>query len=434
MKISGWGKQKLINCKIVKPKTISEIKRSITKNCISRGMGRSYGDSSIQPKKTIVMTNFSKIINFDNTNGIIKVQAGIKLLDLLGYIVPKGWFIPVSPGTKFVTIGGMIASNVHGKNHHKVGGLVNFLKEIKVIDENKKIRICSNKIQKNFFLSTCGGMGLTGVVIEATIKLKKIDNSYIKETIYCTKELKETINQITKSNKHEYSIAWLDCTSNKNFGRGVIFCGEHARRSNLIDKNRRLFFVKKSNFKIFFPLPKFIFNRFFIKVFNNLYYHINLLKKKTKIVNYDSFFYPLDRILNWNNLYGKYGFIQYQCVVPQKKNLLSILSILKYSNIESFLVTIKILKKDKGLLSFPIEGYTIAIDIPSKKNNITLLNKLNDQVIKSKGKVYLTKDSFMTEYIFKKMYNKNLEKFKKIIRKKKNIQIFNSLQSKRLNL
>ena len=434
MKISGWGKQKLINCKIAKPKTILEIKSAIVKNCIPRGMGRSYGDSSIQPKKTIIMTNFSKILNFDKRKGIIKIQAGIKLLDLLKYIIPRGWFIPVSPGTKFVTIGGMIASNVHGKNHHKVGGIINFVKEIKVIDEKKRIRICSNRKQKNFFLSTCGGMGLTGIIIEATIKLKKIDTSFIKEKTYCTKNLEETVDQIVKSNKHEYSIAWLDCTSNKSFGRGIIFCGEHAKKQHLIDKKKKLTFIKKNNINIFFSLPKFIFNGFFIKIFNSFYYHVNLLKKKVNIVDYDKFFYPLDTLLNWNNLYGKDGFIQYQCVVPSKKNLFNILKFLKNSNIKSFLVTVKILKKDRGLLSFPIKGYTLAIDIPFKKSNSKFINQLDDQVLKSKGKIYLTKDSTMNKFVFKKMYNKNLEIFKKKIRTKQNTEIFNSLQSKRLNV
>ena len=186
-------------------------------------MGRSYGDSSIQPNKTIIMTNYSKILKFDKKNGIIKTQAGISLFELLKFIIPKGWFVPVSPGTKYVTIGGMIASNVHGKNHHKVGGMINHLINIKLIDENKKIKLCSKLKQKNLFFATCGGMGLTGIILEATIKLKKIETSLIKEKTYCTKNLDETISKVIKSNNHEYSIAWIDCTAtNKKFGRGYF--------------------------------------------------------------------------------------------------------------------------------------------------------------------------------------------------------------------
>ena len=202
----------------------------------------------------------------------------------------------------------------------------------------------------------------------------------------------------------------------------------------MIDKKKKLTFIKKNNINIFFSLPKFIFNGFFIKIFNSFYYHVNLLKKKVNIVDYDKFFYPLDTLLNWNNLYGKDGFIQYQCVVPSKKNLFNILKFLKNSNIKSFLVTVKILKKDRGLLSFPIKGYTLAIDIPFKKSNSKFINQLDDQVLKSKGKIYLTKDSTMNKFVFKKMYNKNLEIFKKKIRTKQNTEIFNSLQSKRLNV
>ncbi len=257
MRISGWGKNNFVDCKTVKPKTVFEIKKHIVAKCIARGLGRSYGDSSMQPNKTIIMTNYSDILRFDKKKGIIKLQAGISLLKLLKYIIPKGWFIPVSPGTKYVTIGGMIASNVHGKNHHKVGGIINHIKEIKLIDHNKKIKSCSIKKRKNLFLATCGGMGLTGIILEATIKLKKIETSLIKEKTYCTKNLKETISTIIKSNKFEYSIAWIDCTaSKKNFGRGVVFCGEHLKKRNLsTDVNTMTFKNKKKN-KYFFFVTK----------------------------------------------------------------------------------------------------------------------------------------------------------------------------------
>ena len=434
MKISGWGKNTVSECKIVKPKTLSGLKKEIVKNCIARGMGRSYGDSSIQPNKTIVMTNFSKVIKFDHIKGIIKVEAGITLLDLLKVIVPKRWFVPVSPGTKFVTIGGMIASNVHGKNHHKTGGFENHLIEIKVIDENKMTRKCSIKKEKAFFLGTCGGMGLTGIIIEATIKLKKIETSYIEERIYCTKNMEDTIKQIEKSNKYHYSIAWVDCAANNhNFGRGVIFCGEHVKKNFLPKNANKLNVKKKKKFNVFFSLPKFIFNNFFIRIFNILYYYTNYLKKNVSYVDYDKFFYPLDSLLNWNNLYGNNGFIQYQCVVPKKKDIIKILKIFKYSDIKSFLVTVKILKKDKGLLSFPMKGYTLAFDVPHSKKNSILINQLNKQLLKSKGKIYLAKDSLMKASFFRSTY-KGLNKFKKTIRNKKNTQIFTSMQSRRLEL
>ena len=342
------------------------------------------------------------------------------MIDLLKFIIPKGWFIPVSPGTKFVTVGGMIASNVHGKNHHKVGGIINHLKEIKVLDVNKKVINFLIKKKKNFFLSTCGGMGLTGVILEAKIKLKKINTSYIYEKTYCTRNLKDTINQIAKSNKYEYSIAWIDCTAKNNFGRGVIFCGEHLDQKYLNEKLKDPFFVEKKKLKISFSLPKFIFNSFFIKIFNTIYYYSNLFKKNKNIVDYDKFFYPLDNLLNWNNLYGKKGFLQYQCVLPKKIDLINILNILKKSNFKSFLVTLKILKKDPGFLSFPIKGYTLAFDIPVSANTSTLINQLNQYLLESKGKIYLTKDSTMSKLFFQKIYGNNLKKFKKIIRTKKN--------------
>ena len=434
MKLSGWGKNIVRKCKVVKPKTLLTLKKEIGENCIARGMGRSYGDSSLQPNKTIVMTNFSKINKFDYKKGIITVEAGITLENLLKVIIPKGWFVPVSPGTKFVTVGGMIASNVHGKNHHNSGGFENHLVEIKVIDENKNIRKCSLQKEKVFFLGTCGGMGLTGVIIEATIKLKKIETPYIEEKIICTKGLEDTIKKIGISNKYHYSIAWIDCAAkNKNFGRAVIFCGEHVKK-NILPKNlSKLEFKKKKKFNIFFSLPRFIFNGFFIRIFNILYYYSNYLKQSVNYVDYDKFFYPLDSLLNWNSLYGNKGFIQYQCVVPKKIDIMNILKIFKYSDIKSFLVTLKILKKDKGLLSFPIKGYTLAFDVPYSQKNSILFSQLNKQVLKSKGKIYLTKDSLMNASFFKSTY-KNIAKFKKTIRNKKNKKTFSSMQSNRLEL
>lgn len=430
--ISGWGRNPNIFCNVKYPKNLNSLKKLIDKKCIARGNGRSYGDSSLQPNLTIDMKNFNKFYFFDDINGLVKVQSGLILNDLLKIIVPKGWFVPVSPGTKFVTIGGMVASNVHGKNHHKVGGFINYVKSITIINEHKKIITCSEKINKILFKSTFGGMGLTGVIIDITFKLKKIKNSFIDQKIFCTKDLKDTLKNLKKTCKSTYTVGWIDCAKkNKNFGRSVIFTGEHNQ-----DENKELIYIKDKGL----TLPRFnysfLLNSFSIKLFNFFYYKYNFLKKKKNIVNYNSYFYPLDLVKNWNIFYGEKGFFQYQFFIQDKiayKGIKEILNLVQQNTIVSFLTTIKYMGKDSSILAFSDKGFTLALDFKYTMYNLNLAEKLDALIVKYKGRIYLTKDSRMSKKKFNKTY-KNLNFFKNKIRTKKNKSVFASLQSERIDL
>ena len=234
--ISGWGCNPNVFCNVKYPKNLNSLKRLIDKKCIARGNGRSYGDSSLQPNLTIDMKNFNKFYYFDDINGLVKVQSGLILNDLLKIIVPKGWFVPVSPGTKFVTIGGMVASNVHGKNHHKVGGFINYVKSLTIINEHKKIITCSEKNNKILFKSTFGGMGLTGVIIDITFKLKKILNKQsIKSIISNQKNFVVRMDLPGKyKNKHKSIILLEQYNNSKNKVLAL-----HQLENSL--RNKRLF-------------------------------------------------------------------------------------------------------------------------------------------------------------------------------------------------
>ena len=430
--ISGWGCNPNVFCNVKYPKNLNSLKRLIDKKCIARGNGRSYGDSSLQPNLTIDMKNFNKFYYFDDINGLVKVQSGLILNDLLKIIVPKGWFVPVSPGTKFVTIGGMVASNVHGKNHHKVGGFINYVKSLTIINEHKKIITCSKKINKILFKSTFGGMGLTGVIIDITFKLKKIKNSFINQKIFCTKDLKDTLKNLKKTYKSTYTVGWIDCSKkNKNFGRSVIFTGEHNQ-----DENKELIYIKDKELTLPGFDYSFLLNSFTIKLFNFFYYKYNFLKKKKNIVNYNSYFYPLDLIKNWNILYGEKGFFQYQFFIQEKiayKGIKEILNIVQQNTTVSFLTTIKYMGKDSSILAFSDKGFTLALDFKYTIYNLNLAEKLDTLIVKYKGRIYLTKDSRMSKKKFNKTY-KNLNFFKNKIRTKKNKSVFASLQSERIDL
>ena len=432
MILSGWGRHPKISCSIFRPKNINELKKLIKNKCIPRGNGRSYGDSSLQPDGTIEMKNFNRILFFNKKIGVVKIEAGILLDDLLKIIIPQGWFIPVSPGTKFVTLGGMVASNVHGKNHHNVGGILNFLENITLLNENKKIITCSKYKNKNLFYATCGGMGLTGFILDVTVRLHKITNSYIDQKIICTKNLNDTLKELKKDTKASYSVAWIDCTGNKNnFGRSVIFTGEHNK-----DYSKELFYKKNKIINVPFFLSNFFLNYITIYMFNCVYYYFNFFKNKFSIISYDDFFYPLDKIKNWNELYGKDGFIQCQFFIPEinsYKAIRKIMKLIQSKSSVSFLTTLKYMGKDDAMLAFAGKGFAVALDFKNTDCNLKLLNKIDKIIVNYNGRIYLTKDSRMEKKTFYKTY-KNIKIFKKTVRNFKNKHTFSSLQSERICL
>ncbi len=438
VEISGWGRSIREKCNLVefKPSNIKNIFKE--KKFIARGMGRSYGDSSLQRKQTINMVNHRQIIFFDKIKGILTVESGISINDVINRIIPQGFFMPVTPGSKFVTIGGMVASNVHGKNHHLDGGFSNFIISFVLLSNNGKKKTCSPSKNKDLFYATIGGMGLTGIILEVKFSLLKIETNLINQKIIPTKDLKETMKVFSENSKMKYSVAWIDCLARKKkLGRSIIFLGEHLT-SEQLKKSRSNYEYSKSDRNILsipFQMPSIILNNFTIRIFNFFYYHINK-NKIPSTVGIDKFFYPLDKIRNWNLIYGKKGFLQYQFVIPLNKSyegITEILQILERHKTYPFLTVLKQFKrKDIGILSFPIKGYTLALDFPITSKIYEVLDKLDDIVIKHKGRIYLTKDSRIPSSKFHLMYKKDIKKFlnNKFMKNRK----FNSHQSERLGI
>jgi decaprenylphospho-beta-D-ribofuranose 2-oxidase len=430
-KISGWGNNNFINSKIYFPKNISEIKKLIKPKTIARGLGRSYGDSSIQPNSTVITTRLDKMLYFNVKTGVIEAESGITIESMLEAIVKKGWFLPVTPGSKKITLGGMIASNVHGKNHHKVGSFKSHIINLKIINQNKKLLTCSKKTNKKLFNYTVGGMGLTGIIYSCKFKLKKIKSDLIYQEKIKNNNLKETINSIKKSHNWEYNVSWIDTSANKkNLGRSIL------TRGKFVDKKINKFNIYKNKKKILFPkiFPSWFIGRFIIRLLNILYFNFNSLDKiKTDI---DSFFYPLDKIENWNVAYGKSGFISYQCLIPNKnsyKVIKKILNIIKDNKTYSFVSVLKSMGKNDGHLSFGSPGFTIVFDFPIYKNIYTTLDEIDQIVLANNGKLYLTKDSRVDKDKFRRI-NKEFfsDTFKKF--RNSNSKIFSSLQSERLKI
>jgi decaprenylphospho-beta-D-ribofuranose 2-oxidase len=437
--ISNWGNYPVIESDEISFVFEDQIQKLIPEkqNIIARGNGRCYGDASLG-KTTISTLKYDKILSFDTISGIIECQSGVTLDQILEVIVPKGWFLPVTPGTKYITVGGAVASDVHGKNHHVDGSFSRHVIEMDILLANGDITTCSPTVQPELFWATCGGMGLTGIITRVIFDLKKIESSYIKQKQVKAENLDEVLNLFDQYKHYTYSVAWIDCLKKgKNFGRSILILGEHATVSDLSEEQKKDPLQLPDKKKITFPfqLPSFILNTFTVKAFNFAYYSKNTKKEINNIVSYEPFFYPLDAILHWNRGYGKKGFVQYQFVLPleSKEGLVEILTRISNKGLGSFLAVLKVFGKQDDLISFPMEGYTLALDFPVRDGLFEFLNELDEIVLKYGGRIYLSKDARMKSQTFWKSY-KYADKFKSILKKYNPNGSINSDQSERLQI
>ena len=423
----SWGNYPKFKIKSKKP---FNGKISFNEKFIPYGNGRSYGDSCIN-HNLVDFKSHNKIIHFDKVGGNIHVQSGILLEEIIKIIVPQGWFLKVSPGSKYVTVGGAIASDVHGKNHHIEGCFSESIDFFKLMLPNGKILKCSKNINKEYFYTTCGGMGLTGVILEAKIKLLKIKSSYINKTTIKAANLKECFKIFESIGDKHYSAAWIDSMAKgRNIGRSIIQYGEFDDDGDFTYKNK-----KALNIPFYFP--NFFLNSFTIKLFNFCYYEKVRKKISFKKVCLNSFLFPLDSISNWTRIYGKGGFLQYQFIIPKNNSYSGIMSVLdeiSRSNTGSFLGVLKLHgKSNKNYLSFPMEGYSLALDFRANEKNLCLLKKLDKIISHYNGRIYLSKDARVSKEVFEKGYSKITE-FRNFRDKHKLKELISSLQSERLEI
>jgi len=399
-----------------------------TNEFIPFGNGRSYGDSAIN-EEILYCKNYNNFLAFDDKEGILTCQAGVLLSEIIESYLPRGWFLKVTPGTKLITVGGAIASDVHGKNHHVEGCFSQCVKEFTIMLPSGEIETC--KPGSELFYATCGGMGLTGVILEAKISLKKVNSQYIRQTTIKTKNLKETFDAFESHKELPYSVAWIDCLAkDENLGKCLLMVGDFADDGDLDYKS-------KNRLNIPFNFPTFALNNLSVKAFNWLYYKKapdGISKQKVGI---DSFFYPLDAIKNWNRIYGKNGFTQYQFILPKEtsfEGLQEILAKIADSGKGSFLAVLKLYgKKNKNYLSFPIEGYSLALDFKMEDGLFELLDELDKVVVRHGGRIYLTKDVRVSQKTFESGYEQ-IDKFREFRKENKMDEKLNSLQSKRLSI
>jgi len=377
------------------------------------GLGRSYGDCCLNDENYLIPTkSLNKFISFDRESGLLTCDSGVSLDEILQLIIPFGWFLPVTPGTKFVTLGGAIANDVHGKNHYSKGTFGCHVEEFELLRSDGQRLQCSLEENSDWFQTTIGGLGLTGLITWARIKLIPIRSAFIDGEIVKTKNLDEFLEISDASEReYDYSVSWLDCLAPANqYGRGLFIRGNHSEKGEL-----RLH--RHSKLTIPFDFPGFTLNSFSVKAFNACYYWKQLERKKQFRQHYDAFFYPLDRLNNWNRFYGRAGFFQYQCVIPfpdHKLYLREMLHLIARAGQGSFLGVVKVFGdvRSPGLLSFPRPGVTLAIDFANKETKTKLLFKELDQVVRvARGRIYPAKDACMSATDFAEYYPQ-INKFK----------------------
>lgn len=406
---SSWGNypKDQQDASIQKRRWADEPLPADTSSLLPYGNGRSYGDSCLNKNGTLLdMRGLDRILSFDARTGILRCEAGVLLANILPFVVPMGWFPAVTPGTCFVTIGGAIANDVHGKNHHRTGSFGQHVLRFALQRSDCGVIVCSKAENSDYFEATIGGLGLTGVILWAEIQLKPVANAaMLVETIRFA-NLDEFFLLSSQSDKdYEYTVAWIDCLAQKQrLGRGVFMRANHAPPLENIPKAPG----KKPAIAI---EPPFSFiNGLSLRAFNSLYYHRQIGKTKISHVHYKPFFYPLDGLKNWNRLYGRAGFLQYQCVIPPasaKEGIKSILSTIAAAKKGSFLAVLKMFGNQAapGMLSFPRPGTTLALDFPNQgQSTLDFLNRLDEIVGEAGGAVYPAKDARLSRARFEQYF------------------------------
>lgn len=440
--ISDWGNYPVVEADVEGFDTVGRLQEALAVpgETIAFGNGRSYGDASLQ-NRILLTRRFNKLLSFDETTGTLCCLAGALLSEILDVFVPRGWFLPVTPGTKLITVGGAIAADVHGKNHHVDGSFGQHVLSMDVMRNDGSIITCSRTENAGFFKVTVGGMGLSGVILTATFRLRRIETAYIAEESARASNLDEIMDCFESSMEWSFSVAWIDCLARgDSMGRSIMMRGEHATENQLVDlghKQSPLVLRRKLMLDVPFTFPNFALNHWTMQAFNFAYYNKCRSGVHSRIIDYNTFFYPLDAIANWNRIYGKRGFTQYQFVIPKaagRAGMRSILRRITESGLGSFLAVLKLFGKQEGFMSFPMEGYTLALDFPISHQAMKLFTELDAMVADYGGRLYLAKDSRMDGDMFSRTYP-NADEFRSAIALLNEGPVrFASLQSKRIGI
>lgn len=402
--LQGWGRLPAPGAE----RPSEDLARVTAGAALTRGLGRSYGDSSLPATADDRVASSrlaDRILAFDPETGVIRAEAGFSLVELNRLFMPRGWFSPVTPGTKFVTLGGMVASDVHGKNHHVEGCFGAHVRELRMRLADDSVVTCGPDAERELFDATVGGMGLTGHVLEVEFALQKIPTPFIHMESERVGSIDEFLAALGESApRFPMTMGWIDCLHRgKAMGRGILMAGRWATPDEAGERVLRA----SRPFTMPFDLPNLAINDLTVRAFNTLYYWKHLARKAVKVISPEPFFYPLDAILQWNRVYGPRGFTQYQCVLPRAAGpeaVRAFMDLLTRLGGASPLCVIKDCGPEStGMLSFPLEGTSVAVDMAVSPDIQRIVDALNAFVIEAGGRIYLTKDRFTRPEDFRRM-------------------------------
>ena len=405
----SWGRYPKYGAKLVPMHWQGEFPANVAglaDGALPVGMGRSYGDSCLlNGGNLVVTTGMNRLLGFDAETGVLTAEAGATLAQILDFAVPRGWFLPVTPGTKYVTLGGAIANDIHGKNHHVAGTFGRHVTGFELVRSDGSRRICSPGENADWFGATIGGLGLTGLITWAQVKLRPIVSRMIDYEGIQFHGIDEFLDLTRQSEHVEYTVSWIDCASTgKNFARGIFMLGDHSRMAGELKASPEP--------KLVFPFdaPGFALNHTTVSMFNFAYFHKQMKPNVRALQDYEPFFYPLDKVLHWNRMYGKAGLLQFQYAIPwgaAREGTIAILQEVAKSGLASFLAVLKAFGDvpSPGLMSFPQPGITLALDFPIKPDvTFPLFERLADMTREFGGRLYPAKDAAMTAEQFQTFY------------------------------
>jgi FAD/FMN-containing dehydrogenase len=387
-------------CEVARPGSPERLQESIAAGgaWISRGLGRSYGDQAVNGGGRVLdLSCLDCLIGFDAESGVVECEAGVSLETLINVFLPRGYFLPVTPGTKYVTVGGAIANDVHGKNHHAVGSFGNFVESLQLLTPEGGILACSPSENAAVYWATLGGGGLTGAILSARIRLQPVETGYLTVDYERCANLDDVLARAHDGDdRYQYSVAWIDCLAKGGaLGRSVLMRGNHTALSDLPPKlTAQPYPTTGRQLGIPFDFPGFALNAASVKAFNEAFY-LRHATRSGVIAGWNAYFYPLDQITRWNRMYGKRGFAQYQATFPSESaaGIARMLERLSATRRASFLAVIKRMgPPNAGLLSHPIEGYTLNLDLPNSPGLVPFLHELDGILLDHGGRLYFAKD------------------------------------------
>lgn len=405
----SWGRYPTYNATVVPIHWQGDFPAAIEGvhgGALAVGMGRSYGDVCLLKDGTLLQTtSMNRLLAFDAATGLLTAEAGITLAEILDFAVPRGYFLPVTPGTKYVTLGGAIANDIHGKNHHVAGTFGAHVTQFELVRSDGSRKFCTPTENPDWYGATIGGMGLTGFIRWAQVRLKPIVSRMVDYQGIQFHGIDEFLALTEQSQHIEYTVSWIDVTSTgKNFARGIFMQGDHSKTPAPLEKSKKP--------KLVFPIeaPGFALNGFTVGAFNTLFFNKQMKKSVTALQDYEPFFYPLDAVLKWNKMYGKSGLLQFQYVIPwdhAREGTEAVLREVAKSGLASFLAVLKAFGDvpSPGLMSFPKPGITLALDFPIKQDKtFPLFRRLADMTREFGGRLYPAKDAAMTPSQFRNFY------------------------------